>query len=261
MRLRIAELEGPVRADVVLTHGLGEFCGRYEHVAAAFAGCGLRLWAYDLRGHGRSEGARGDAAEYRLLVDDLELVVERARAESRSLFLMGHSLGGQITLSYLLQRGGAGLRGAVITSPWLHLAFTPSRWRVALAKLAMFFFPRLCQRTPNEATQLSRDRAHLEGMRDLELCHDIISARLFFATEKAGRMALEKAPELKLPLLLIHGADDRVTCCKATELFHERAGSADKTLIIYPDARHETHNDLGRERVLTDVCAWIGVRS
>ena len=147
----------------------------------------------------------------------------------------------------------------MITSPWLHLAFTPSRWRVALAKLAMFFFPRLCQRTPNEATQLSRDRAHLEGMRDLELCHDIISARLFFATEKAGRMALEKAPELKLPLLLIHGADDRVTCCKATELCHERAGSADKTLIIYPDARHETHNDLGRERVLTDVCAWIGV--
>ena len=90
-----------------------------------------------------------------------------------------------------------------------------------------------------------------------ELCHDIISARLFFSIEKAGLTALEQAPTLRVPILLIHGAEDSVTCRRATELFHERAGSEDKTLIIYPEARHETHNDLGRERVLADICDWI----
>jgi alpha-beta hydrolase superfamily lysophospholipase len=94
-----------------------------------------------------------------------------------------------------------------------------------------------------------------------ELCHDIISARLFFAIEKAGLAALEQAPTLTLPILLVHGAEDLVTCRKATELFHARARSEDKTLIIYPEARHETHNDLGRERVLADICDWIGERA
>ena len=127
----MAELERPALADVVLTHGLGEYSGRYEHVAATLAGAGLRLWAYDLRGHGRSEGPRGDALNYGLLVEDLAQVVARVRRESEALFVMGHSLGGQITLSYLLQRGGEGLRGAVITSPGYNspLRLHAGRWR------------------------------------------------------------------------------------------------------------------------------------
>lgn len=261
LRLRIAEIDGPVLADIVLTHGLGEFCGRYGHVAAALAARGLRLWTYDLRGHGRSGGRRGDASEYRLLVEDLQSIINHARKDSTVLFVMGHSLGGQITLSYLLEHGADGLRGAVITSPWLRLAFVPPRWRVLLAKAAMYFFPGLSQRTPSEATQLSRDMEHLASMQDLELCHDRISGRLFFSIEKAGAEALERASELTLPILLIHGGEDLVTCRKATELFHERLRSEDKTLIIYPEARHETHNDLCRERVLADIRDWIEIRA
>ncbi len=260
LRVRVATLPEPVRGDVILTHGLGEYCGRYEHVAAAFAEAGLRLWVYDLRGHGLSDGPRGDAAEYRLLVDDLAKVVNRVRQEGRPLFVMGHSLGGQITLSYLLQHGAVGVQGAVITSPWLRLAFTPPIWRIALAKAALLFAPGLCQRTPSNASQLSRDLEHLTSMPNPELCHGIISGRLFFAIEKAGAAALDQAPELRVPVLLIHGDEDAVTCRQSTGLFHERAGSADKQLIIYPEARHETHNDLCRHLVLADICRWIGDR-
>ena len=260
LRVRVAEVDAPV-ADVVLTHGLGEYCGRYEHVAAAFAAAGLRLWTYDLRGHGLSGGRRGDAAHYQLLVEDLAQLVERARGEANALFVMGHSLGGQITLSYLLEHGINGLSGAVILSPWLRLAFSPPKWRVLLAKAALFVVPGLCQKTPSDASQLSRDLEHLAAMPNPELCHDVISGRFFFAIEKAGAQVLERASELQLPILLIHGAEDSVTCPNATTLLKERVASQDKTLIIYPEARHETHNDLGRERVLTDVTEWITARA
>ena len=260
LRLRVAEVEAPI-ADVLLTHGLGEYSGRYGHVAAALGSAGIRLWSYDLRGHGLSGGKQGDASDYGFFVDDLGRMVERVKSEGSELFLMGHSLGGQITLSYLLQRGSAGVSGAVILSPWLRLAFVPPKWRVALAKAALFVLPGLRQRTPSDATQLSRDLEHLAAMPNPELCHDVISGRLFFAIENAGAQVLQRAPEFQVPLLLIHGADDSVTCRKSTEHFHERVASSDKTLIIYPEARHETHNDLGRERVLADITDWIRVRA
>ena len=260
IRVRVAEVETPV-ADVVLTHGLGEYCGRYEHVAAAFATEGVRLWSYDLRGHGLSGGRRGDAVRYELLVEDLARMVERARSDANALFVMGHSLGGQITLSYLLEHGTNGLAGAVILSPWLRLAFLPPKWRVLLAKAALFVLPGLCQKTPSDASQLSRDLEHLAAMPNPELCHDVISGRFFFAIEKAGARVLDRASELQLPILLIHGAADSVTCPKATAILKDRAGSKDKTLIIYPEARHETHNDLGRERVLADVTEWVTARA
>src|SRR3954451_6416028 len=81
----------PIRAEVVVTHGLGEHSGRYAHVAAALARRGLRMWGYDVRGHGRSDGRRGDARRYEGLLEDLGLVFTEAAREGRAIFLMGHS--------------------------------------------------------------------------------------------------------------------------------------------------------------------------
>ena len=70
---------GAIRAEVLLTHGLGEHASRYEHVAGYLAERGVRLHAYDLRGHGRSGGRRGDAPRYEALLEDLECVRGRCR--------------------------------------------------------------------------------------------------------------------------------------------------------------------------------------
>src|ERR1700742_3275025 len=55
------------RAVVVLSHGLGEYARRYDHVAARFEKAGLVTYALDHRGHGRSGGKRmlvRDISEY-----------------------------------------------------------------------------------------------------------------------------------------------------------------------------------------------------
>lgn len=254
-----ARVPGPVRAEVLLTHGLGEYASKYEHVAAYLAERGLRLHAYDLRGHGRSGGRKGDARRYELLLEDLDRVREALPREGRPLFLMGHSLGAQITLRYLLSRK-VECRGAVIASPWLRLVIRPRWWRRWLARTALWLWPAARQPTDFDPAQLSRDLEHLRSLANPELGYHRISARLFFAIEAAGVEVLAQAGRLSAPVLLLHGGDDPITSVEATRELYERAGSADKRLRVFPESRHEMHNDLDRERVLGEVAAWIGER-
>ena len=259
LALRRARVAGEVRAEVVLVHGLGEHAGRYGHVAAALAERGLRMCAWDLRGHGRSEGGRGDAERYELLVDDLARVVAHFTGKGRPWFLLAHSLGGQVALRFLEERQPE-CAGAAIFAPWLRLAFEPPWWKLALARTALRVWPGFVQETGNTWARLSRDTAHLASMPDLELVHHRISARLYFSMRTAGEAVLAEAARLRVPLLLLHGEDDPITCHRATRELCERAGSADKTLRLCPGVRHEIHNDLGRERVIAEVADWLVAR-
>ncbi len=248
-----------VRAEVVLTHGLGEHAGRYEHVAACLAERGIRTIAYDLRGHGRSSGMRGDSPSYDALLDDLGRVVTTCPRGEGPVFLMGHSLGGQIVLNYLLRRNAV-CRGAIVTSPWLRLAFAPAWWRVTLGRLLLRWWPSYSQATPGGQLRLSRDAEHLASLSGKELMHHRISTRLFFAIERAGPQVLAQAGKLKTPILLLHGEADEVTSADATREFFEAVGSEDKRFLALPEALHETHNDLCRDQVLREVVRWVEQR-
>lgn len=252
-------MSGAVQADVVLVHGLGEHSGRYEPVARVLAERGLRLCAWDLRGHGRSSGARGDAKRHEWLVDDLARVVEHFIGQGRPWFLLAHSFGGQLALRYLEEKQPR-CAGAVIAAPWLRLAFDPPWWKLVLARAAMRVWPAFAQKTGNVWERLSRDTAHLASLPDLELVHHHISARLYFAMREVGEKVLADAARLRVPLLLLHGEDDPITCHRATRELWERAGSGDKTLRTYPGVRHEIHNDFGREQVLAEIADWMIAR-
>src|SRR5438132_1275616 len=60
---------GRIKANVVLTHGMGEHSGRYFHVGEFLANNGYRFCCYDMRGHGRSPGARGHVKSYGVLLE------------------------------------------------------------------------------------------------------------------------------------------------------------------------------------------------
>lgn len=260
LRLCSAPWVGKVRAELLVTHGLGEHAGRYAHVAARLAERGIRVHVYDLRGHGRSAGRRGDVENYDLLLDDLRRVLGEVAAPGRPVFLFGHSLGGQIVLRFL-EGDVPAVRGAVVASPWLRLAFSPPRWKLALARAVMCFFSRHSQRTGMRLDRLTRDQAHVEAMPDRVLMHHRISARMFFAVHAAGERAIADAERVRTPLLLLHGDADPVTCCRATAEFHERVSAPDKSLQIYPGGLHELHNDSIREDVLREVGDWLVARS
>jgi acylglycerol lipase len=248
------------KALVLLTHGVGEHSGRYTHVAEYLSERGYEFCAYDLRGHGRSGGRRGHIDRYDELLDDLEAVLNHVRITSVPVFLYGHSLGGQIVLNFLLKRQ-PDVSGAIVASPWLRLAFKPHLLKLFLAKALLKIWPTFTQITSKDLTRLSRDQEFILSMKDLDLVHRKMSARMFYELTLAASEAFEGAGRIKTPLLLIHGGDDIVTSCAATKEFYDQIESPDKTLRIYPGMLHETHNELERESVLNDVAAWIEQRS
>jgi alpha-beta hydrolase superfamily lysophospholipase len=220
---------------------------------------GLRVVTWDLRGHGRSEGRRGDIREYDVLVEDMLEIWSLANAGPRPVFLYGHSLGGQITLNFAVkhQPKAAGL---VITSPWLRLAFVPPRWKTSLARVATRIWPSFTQNTDVVPARLSRDAEFLLSMPDPELMHHRMSARMFEALIAGAQQAFREGMQLPYPILLLHGSKDPVTSAAATKHFYEALRSEDKSLVLVPDALHETHNDICREWVIRQITGWLEAR-
>jgi acylglycerol lipase len=84
--------ESPV--SVLILHGITGYSGPYgPMVAEQLSGAGFEVFALDLRGHGLSDGRRGDYPGAERLVKDLAETVALVKAKSRKLVIMGHSLG------------------------------------------------------------------------------------------------------------------------------------------------------------------------
>lgn len=250
--------EGQAKAAVALVHGHGEHVGRYEHVAAALTAKGYALLGFDLRGHGRSGGARGHTPSYEALMDDIMAFFGQVEARVPGLprFLYGHSLGGNLVLNYALRRK-PDLRGVIATGPWLELAFQPPASQVTLGRLMNGIAPGFTQHSKLNTAGLSHDQAVVTAYENDPLVHDKITARLFVAIYESGLWALEHAAEFPLPLLLMHGASDPITSAEASRKFAEKAG--DKvTLKVWDNLFHEIHNEPEKAEVFKVMLDWLG---
>ena len=67
-------------------------------------------------------------------------------------------------------------------------------------------------------------------------------------------------PRITLPVLILHGTADKATMPAGSQLFHDTAGSQDKTLKLYDGHFHDLLNDVGKQAVLADIRAWIEAR-
>ena len=258
------------RGDLLVHHGHGEHSGRYSHLADFFSRNGWRVWLYDMRGHGLSTGRRGDVECYGDLLGDIEAVLGQCLGQDRPFFLMGHSLGGQVVLSAARRwenaadqgrNAGGRCLGVVSASPYLKLAFSPGKFHLAMAHLARRIAPGWTSRSPVHALDLSRDLDWLQSMAGGSLVHDRISARMFFEVEEAARRLLEEGGRIGLPLLLMHGGDDRVTSVDATRVFWSRTEAGPGSAFrVYEGFRHELFNERGRERVFGEVLEWMNAR-
>ena len=70
------------KAAVVIVHGLAEHSGRYDYVAEKFHQAGFSTYRFDHRGHGQSEGERGFYKDYNDMLEDVNVVVDKAIEEN-----------------------------------------------------------------------------------------------------------------------------------------------------------------------------------
>ncbi len=252
------EARSEAKAVIGIIHGMGEHTGRYAHVAQRFIDEGYIVMMFDQRGHGRTAGQRGHTPDYEQLLEGIDLMLAEAEHRSQGLpiFLYGHSMGGNVTLNYILRRKPQ-IAGAIVTGPWLQLAFMPPSLQVWLARIVNRVYPSFSNNRPMKADHLTSDPEMARRYREDSLNHGFITARFYNCVVSAGLWALNHANELNVPLLLMHGGNDKVTSIHASQQFAERAGSDRCMFKEWPDFLHELHNDTNREEVISDALHWI----
>ena len=250
------ESETDVKGSICLIHGLGEHCNRYEDIAKYFNKEGFNLFAFDLRGHGQSQGVRGDSPTFDQLLDDIGIFLNASLNLATGLpgFIYGHSLGGNLALNYLLRRKPK-IAGAIVSAPALRLAFEPSRIKMILGRTLSKVLPTMAISSGLDTKALSRDSDVIKAYENDPLVHDRVTGRMFYGFMDSGEWAIDHASELSIPTLLMHGSKDRLTSSEASREFAKRAGDICE-FVLWDGFYHELHNELDKALVYKYVLNW-----
>jgi alpha-beta hydrolase superfamily lysophospholipase len=252
-RLPVGEPTGVL----LVCHGLGEHSGRYGNVVDVLVPDGWAVYGVDHRGHGRSEGRRAHLVRYDDWLADLDAFRLQvvARHDGLPVFLLGHSMGGQIALAYALEHQDE-LRGLVLSAPALASSAVP-RAAVpvvrALAKVAPTLRP-----AGIDPTKISKDPAVVAAYRADPLVHHGhptlgLSAALFGQFD----VLPERARALCIPVLMQYGTLDELVDASGFRRLESSWGSPDRTVHRYEGLWHEIYNEPEREAPLSDLREWL----
>lgn len=246
----------PPRAVLVAMHGLKDHSTRYGDWARRLVGRGFAVHGFDMRGHGHSSGHRATLDSFDDLTGDLDIFMNRVRAQHPGLpvFLVGHSVGGAIVTLYTLQRRPE-LAGLIVMAPALRVDRSPIE--AAATPLAAAMLPNFpVVDTPDE--DFCRDPAVVREMAgDPLVYHSVGPARTAAALVDAIGRIWEHADELDVPLLGLHGTVDRLTDPRGTAELVRRSHNRDSTLLLYRGLVHDLIHEPEREQVMSDMEQWL----
>jgi alpha-beta hydrolase superfamily lysophospholipase len=170
------------------------------------------------------------------------------------LFLLGHSAGGVISSVYTLEHQ-AKLTGFICES-FAFQVYAPD-FALAVVKGLSHIAPHAhVLHLKNE--DFSRNPAVVKAMNeDPLIAHEAQPTRTVAELVRADERLKREFPSITLPILILHGTEDKVTKPAGSQLFYDTAGSADKTLKLYEGHAHDLLNDLDREKVMGDIVGWV----
>lgn len=251
-----------VKAVLGIVHGYADHGARYRHVMGALAEHGIGSVAIDLRGHGRALGTRGfcyrfeefldDVRELRCLVDD--------RAKGASTFLFGHSFGGLVATSSIIESAGS-LKGVVLSAPFFGFQVQVPKIKVLAGRLASRLYPKLALPTGLAGKDMTHDPEKARAYDRDPLVFKNATARWFTEARSAQERVLANAPKLLLPLYVAFGTADPVASMTAAKRVFDAVGSADKTWDPREGLNHEVLNEPSWKELAEAIARWIVARA
>jgi alpha-beta hydrolase superfamily lysophospholipase len=242
---------------ILLVHGLGEHCSRYDHWAQLFNEKGYSVISMDLHGHGQSEGKRGHIKSLDVLMDDIDILYNK----SSELFpgykkvLYGHSMGGTLVLNHVIRRNRA-VGAVIVTSPWLKLYKEPAAFVIKITGYLKRVLPALTISNQLKAEQISHDPEEVRKYERDPLNHDRISLKMFHEIYQAGYHAMRNVYKVNYPFLIMHGTADTITSPRASEDYVLNTSKRTQ-LKLWTNQYHELQNEFIKEEVHSYIISWL----
>lgn len=272
---------------VQISHGMAEHSGRYSDTARQLCAAGFIVFAHDHRGHGHSmnelpSGMYAKENGWSLVKNDLDLVHSHISQEypKLPLFLLGHSMGSFISMSYLIdynpKLAGVILSGSNYDHPIRYQALKPiikaEKIRIgATGKspiIEFLTFGSFNKGISNPKTHfdwLSRSSSEVDKYINDEACGFTCTNQLWDDLTE-GLISISSNKQLReiessLPIYLFAGCKDPVgeNSKGVRRLTHKliSSGHTDVSCKLYPDGRHEMLNETNKAEVVDDLIAWL----
>src|SRR5690554_4505761 len=234
---------------VIITHGIALHSVYYRKMAEALNQSGYSVILYDVRGHGKSQGKRGDVKSVFQFTSDLYEIVEHTKLEHRlPIYLIGHSMGGIITKLYATLYDN--FDGAIILS-------SPSNSQ----KLGVFgILPSWLFGFLRIKTDFSDDRlSHFPPSDNVDpYALKNFTFRLIIQTLKVGTKHIEKRiQDYKKPVLVLHGSEDKLVSPEMSKHFFDSIKHNDKKLVIIEGGYHNLNYDTVTEKTVEEIVSWL----
>lgn len=246
---------------LLIAHGLAEHSGRYAHLAEFFVAHNYAVCALDHIGHGQSEGRQGFVNSFSDYTDTLDLFSAQVEQwyPGAPVFLVGHSMGGLISAHFLVSRQSR-FQGSILSGAAIKPFDEPSALLLAVGRLLSRWLP-TAGVMQLDADAISRDPQVVTAYRNDPLVYTgKISARLATEIFSAMTYVEENAHKIKLPMLLLHGSEDRLAAPESSSFLDRTVTSVDKRLVIYQGLYHEIFNEPEQLQVMTNIVEWLDRR-
>lgn len=255
---RVADAKGAA----LIVHGYAEHSGRYLEVAAHMNRAGLSTLRLDLRGHGRSEGARGNVKRFTDYVEDIEAAISYLTGTFGSdvpIALVCHSNGSLAGLRLVADpfRVSKNIRAAVFSSPFLGFAEAPPKSKALIGSFASKLMPGLALPAPIEPEILTHDPEKIRARKLDTLCHDVAGARWFTEAKEAQAWVATFAHRISIPTLWLLAGDDKLVSLEQSKAVAASI-KAPKEVVVYEGFFHEVWNETDRALPLTKAEQWLG---
>jgi acylglycerol lipase len=247
------------RAAVIIVPGFNSHSGYYEWAAAQFVSHDLAVYAIDLRGRGKSDGERFYIQKFDDYVSDVATWVDIIKKQEPALplFMLAHSAGGVVACLYTIEHQKE-LSGFICES-FAHEVPAPDFALAVLKGLSHVAPHAHVLKLHNE--DFSRDPKQVEFMNhDPLIAHEVQPTQTIAEMVRADERLKKEFSLITLPVLILHGAEDKAAKPIGSQHFYEKAGSKDKTLKLYDGYYHDLLNDLNKEIVMEDIQQWIDDR-
>lgn len=251
--------ESEPKAVVLIVHGYAEHSNRYIHVAEHLSRHGYAVDTFDLRGHGRSEGARAFVRSFDEYLADLDLFLTRTRERhtGKPVFLLGHSMGGTITSLFAITRQPDDIQGLLLSGALLKMSADVSPILLSISAIVGRILPKL-PTVKLDSSAISRDPEVVERYDNDPLVYRKgtlarTGAEMYLATKRIQA----QMETITVPFIILQGSADRLVDVKGSKQLYARANCKDKTLKLYEGFYHEIMNEPEKEQVLADIVQWL----